>query len=387
MLLQKTIKAKVYKPTNTKLFLLTKEYEEFQRELRNSPSHLYSATKQQAQRFKKRLGKRLKRNKEYPLILRNDSYRVKIQDTKLVKAWIKIPVCDVWGGIWLPVKVPDYQIPLLELTLKEGKLIKRGDDWFVHIVVQKEIEVGSPDPNRILSIDLGERVVATSVAIVDDQMKHIGFHGREIRGIRRHYAWLRKRLGERKLLKVIKRVGHKEQRKVGDVLHKVSHEVVELADQFSLTIVLGDLEGIRNRSRGRKMNRIVSNMPYYKLTQMITYKAGWRGIPVVKLSEAYTSKTCHLCGERGTRPHQGLFKCQTCELEYNADLNGAINIAKRFREQVLLERGSIDRALNSGESEATRGRIYPQRIPSTSNGGKVNRSIPSSQFFSTNPKI
>ena len=261
MLLQKTIKAKVYKPTNTKLSLLAKEYNNFQRELKGLPSLLYSATKQQAQRLKKRLGKRIKNNREYPLILRNDCYRVELQDTKLVKAWIKVPIHGVWGGTWLPVQVPRNQIPLLELDLREGKVIRRGDDWFIHIVIQKEVEVESPDPNRILAIDLGERVVATSVAIVDGQVRHVDFHGREIRGIRRHYAWLRKRLGERKLLKEIKRIGHKERRKVSDILHKVSYEVVELADQFSLTIVLGDLEGIRDRARGRRMNRIVANMP------------------------------------------------------------------------------------------------------------------------------
>lgn len=349
MLLQKTIKAKVYKPTNTKLSLLAKEYSNFQRELKGLPSLLYSATKQQAQRLKKRLGKRLKNNREYPLILRNDCYRVEVQDTKLVKAWIKIPIHGVWGGIWFPIQLPQHQMPLLDLDLREGKVLKQGDDWFIHIVVQKEVEVESPNPNRVLAIDLGERVVATSVAIVDDQVRHVDFHGRRVRGTRRHYAWLRKRLGERKLLKEIKRIGHKERRKVSDILHKVSYEVVELADQFSLTIVLGDLEGIRDRARGRRMNRIVANMPYYKLTRMITYKANWRGIPVIKLGEAYTSKSCHRCGERGTRPHQGLFKCQNCGLEYNADLNGAINIAERFREQALPDRGLIDHALNSGE--------------------------------------
>lgn len=349
MLLQRTIRAKVYKPTNTKLSLLAGEYSDFQRELKELPSLLYSATKQQAQRLKKRLGKRLKRNREYPLILRNDCYKVEVRETKLVSVWVKVPIHGVWGGVWLPVQVPRNQIPLLELDLREGKVIKRGDDWFIHIVVQKEVEVESPNPNRVLAIDLGERVVATSVAIVDSQVKHVDFQGRGVRGTRRHYAWLRKRLGERKLLKEIKRIGHKERRKVSDILHKVSYEVVELADQFSLTIVLGDLEGIRNRARGRRMNRIVSNMPYHKLTRMITYKANWRGIPVIKLSEAYTSKICHRCGERGTRPHQGLFKCQSCGLEYNADLNGAINIAERFREQALPERGLIDHALNSGE--------------------------------------
>lgn len=97
------------------------------------------------------------------------------------------------------------------------------------------------------------------------------------------------------------------------------------------------------------MNRIVSNMPYYALTQMITYKAHGKGIPVIKVNENGTSKTCHRCGEKGRRPFQGLFICSSCGLEYNADLNGAINIGKRFSEQVLKNGAVFDTALNSGD--------------------------------------
>jgi transposase len=97
------------------------------------------------------------------------------------------------------------------------------------------------------------------------------------------------------------------------------------------------------------MNRIVSNMPYHKLTQMITYKAQWAGVPVVKISERDTSKTCHRCGERGSHPYQGLFKCSNCGLKYNVDLNGAINIARRFSEQCSGNGAAFDTALNSGE--------------------------------------
>jgi len=69
-------------------------------------------------------------------------------------------------------------------------------------------------------------------------------------------------------------------------------------------------------------------MPYYRLTQYIKYKAEWEGIPVLAIPEFNTSKTCHRCGEKGKRVSQGIFKCPNCGLEYNADLNGAINIAK-----------------------------------------------------------
>lgn len=97
------------------------------------------------------------------------------------------------------------------------------------------------------------------------------------------------------------------------------------------------------------MNRIVANMPYHKLTQMITYKAHWAGVPVAKVSERDTSRTCHRCRDPGSRPYQGLFKCPNCGLEYNADVNGAINIVKRFSEQCLENGAAFDTALNSGE--------------------------------------
>ena len=87
MLVRKTIKAKILEETNkNKLELLEKEYINFQKALKGEKLELYSATKQQAQRFlnklKKQNGGTLKQ-KEYPLILRNDVYNVWITDNKL----------------------------------------------------------------------------------------------------------------------------------------------------------------------------------------------------------------------------------------------------------------------------------------------------------------
>ncbi|MGF3553737.1 MAG: hypothetical protein ACQXXF_00455, partial [Thermoplasmatota archaeon] len=38
--------------------------------------------------------------------------------------------------------------------------------------------------------------------------------------------------------------------------------MVDLAQEHNATIALGELQGIRNHAKGRRMNRIVSNMPY-----------------------------------------------------------------------------------------------------------------------------
>ncbi|MEW6603923.1 MAG: transposase [Thermoproteota archaeon] len=63
--------------------------------------------------------------------------------------------------------------------------------------------------------------------------------------------------------------------------------------------------------------------------QYIRYKAALAGIKVIEVSEAWTSQTCHRCGERGQRKTQGLFACPHCNIEDNADRNAAFNIAKR----------------------------------------------------------
>ncbi|MCS4541662.1 MAG: transposase, partial [Euryarchaeota archaeon] len=58
------------------------------------------------------------------------------------------------------------------------------------------------------------------------------------------------------------------------------------------------------------------------------------------------SITCHKCGAKGVRIKR-LFKC-SCGLEYNADLNGAINIANRFLDYMFGNRAVCEPAHNQG---------------------------------------
>lgn len=348
MKLQKTVKARIFGLTKTKETMLREEFDNFQAVMNGADVPLYSATKQQAQRLLQKM-KRKPKQKQYPLILRRDVFNIKETDNKLSRFWVKIPVHHVRGGVKVPISLPRNHEKLLSLSVREGKLIRKGNTWSLHLTVMKEVQVHSGLPSTVLAVDLGERYIATSVVIVKGEIKNPRFYGKQVRGIRRHYSWLRKRLGERKLLSVIKRIGSIEKRKVNAILHKISRDIVDEAKEHDAHIVIGELKGIRRSAKGRRMNRIVSNMPYYKLTQMIIYKAEWEGIQVVKVSERYTSKTCHRCGNRGKRPVQGLFVCPHCGLEYNADLNGAVNIAKRFSEQVLENGAVLDTAHNSGE--------------------------------------
>jgi putative transposase len=266
------------------------------------------------------------KRKEYPLSLRNDLINIK----RAKAFWfLKIPVRDVRGGINVPVK-PHRDFPSGKLC--ESKIVKKGSSY----VAMLTFEFSQPPMRRcfsVLSVDLGERFAASAVLMQNGTVVKAKFYGGEIRGVRRHYAWLRRRLQERGLTQVVKGVGKKERRIVNAVLHRVSKGIVSLADSANSYIVLGNLTGIRERAKGRGFNRIVSNLPFFRLTKMIEYKAMLKGIPVITTSEAYTSKICHICGCEGDRRTQGLFVCTHCG-EYNADLNGAINIAKKFERSL-----------------------------------------------------
>ncbi len=147
-------------------------------------------------------------------------------------------------------------------------MFKKKNNWFINIRVQKEVE-----PNNTYSssfaVDLGEKIIATTV--LSSEQKPV-FYGREVRGIRKKYAYIRKQLGKKKLLKEIKRIGQKEQRKITDCLHKISNIIVNLALTNNSAIVVGELKAIRKSAKDRRFNRIVSNMPYYELTQMLNIR-------------------------------------------------------------------------------------------------------------------
>ncbi|MCK5415043.1 MAG: hypothetical protein KAJ35_06660, partial [Thermoplasmata archaeon] len=81
---------------------------------------------------------------------------------------------------------------LAECEVCDSQLIKCGKGYYLHIVVSHDVPPPTiPSHAPVLAVDIGERVIATSVTLVDGTISSPGFHGREVRSIRRHYAWLR----------------------------------------------------------------------------------------------------------------------------------------------------------------------------------------------------
>jgi IS605 OrfB family transposase len=329
MLAVRCVRAEIFGLTKIKARRLSDLYAAWQtmtqtrstyRELRNRFPYLDS-------RYARAASYNLPSSRE-PLHLPKDVFRIVDVDGKFAHFFLRIPT-EAREYLWLPLRMNRH----MEVIVQGGdygdsKLVRHGDRFFLHLTVKRQVKAMAP--SSLLGVDLGERNLATAVLWQGSRVNLLRwFYGREARGIRRHYAWLRRRLGERKLLKEVKRIGDKEERAINYLCHKTSREIVNTARKHDSAIILGDLKGIRTRAKGRRMNRIVSNMPYFKLSQYITYKAAWEGIPIIYADEAYTSRTCPRCGSEGRRPTQGLFLCPACRFEANADYVGARNLTER----------------------------------------------------------
>ena len=84
-------------------------------------------------------------------------------------------------------------------------------------------------------------------------------------------------------------------------MHKLSKQIVQLTKENNAVIVIGELSGIRERSKskGKRFRARIARMPSYRLAQFIEYKAHWAGILVYGIDEAWSSKICHACGSIG----------------------------------------------------------------------------------------
>lgn len=362
MKVKRVIKAKIVRLTNIKKRLLDQEYLNLQKYLQGDFNvKLYSANRQQAQRFYEKIRK----GKEYPLSIRKDLLKIEKRDTKIAQYWARIPVAERRGGLWLPIKPHCDMLPEYEIC--ESKLLRRNNDYFLHITVEREIEVRQPtDEDRIgvISIDIGERNPIAKTTIVNGRTES-ELLGKQIRSIHAHYNHIRKSIGRKKIrggLRKIKAIGNREHRKTNDLIHKITRQLVDVAKLLRIKgyqpiIVIGDLNKVRKRRmkgqvRCRKNNRKINQMPSYRIKNYLTYKANWEGIPVERIDESWTSQTCHRCGNMGKRVKR-LFRCKTCGLEYNADLNGSSNIGIRFLDQWLRNRALSEQAQNQGIETAT----------------------------------
>jgi IS605 OrfB family transposase len=261
------------------------------------------------------------------------AFKLVKRDTVLTPYWLYLKLDG--EGAWYPVQFGERQRGMIddalsedgEWSLQQVELVKKDGEWYAYFILEKPFR--NYEAQTPIGVDLGERNLATVVALANKPSKGTFFKGSKIKEVRHKYFNIKDRLQERRRLDVVKRLRGKEKNIVNHELHVISKKIVEYAKQFpSPVIVMEKLTGIRkNFKKGKKLNRRFHSLPFNKLQKMIEYKAKLQGIEVIYVNPKNTSKTCHRCGHV-TRVEGREYRCPKCGLVYNRDLNASINIAR-----------------------------------------------------------
>ena len=289
----------------------------------------------------------------------------------------RIPTCRKKGGLYL-VPFTRQSIAFNTKNVPGGYLRLSGTSVLIK-TKQKEIQAARLVPQdrnhinveilynaaypevrsngRIASIDLGLNNLAT---IVYPNSRTEIINGRPLKSVNQYYN---KKLAEtrsknskreyqtRKEVSLIS----KRRNKVNDYLHKASRYIVnQLVSNEVTELVIGYNAGWKQDTRmGKKGNQRFHFIPFYKFISMLIYKCGLAGIAVTTKEESYTSKCSFLDNEdvckhmkyKGKRVKRGLFRASDGRL-INADVNGALNILKKYVEKVVRNKEEILNSLD-----------------------------------------
>jgi len=96
-------------------------------------------------------------------------------------------------------------------------------------------------------------------------------------------------------------------------------------------LVIEDLKNVKYKNKFSKiMNNKIQRWTYPKVINKLERLCEENGILLTKVNPSYTSQICSGCGTLDKSSRQGeLYKCNSCNLEIDADLNASINILHR----------------------------------------------------------
>ncbi|MER7788158.1 transposase [Streptomyces sp. NPDC097640] len=211
----------------------------------------------------------------------------------------------------------------------ESDLVRRGGKWF--LIATCDL----PDPKVYEPVDwIGVDRGIVNLATTSDGTN---YQGRRLSRYRRWQARKRAELQARRTRSTTRRLArraHKERRHATCVNHRISKEIVSVAQRTGRGIAVEALGGIRERVRLRRDQRgTLSSWPFHQLGQHLAYKARRAGVPFLEVDAAYTSQRCPRCGhtERANRSDRDHFRCRRCGLAGPADVVAGVNVRDRAR--------------------------------------------------------
>ena len=201
-----------------------------------------------------------------------------------------------------------------------------------------------PGPVDVMGVDVGVRcLMARSDGAAVENPRSL--KGAERRLAREQRRLSRKRKGSANRAKQKRRVATAHERVVDrrkDALHKATTDAVR--ESQAIAVEKLDVRGmLANAGENRRVPRRVERRVHAAMTdaamgemlRQLSYKAGWYGRGFVEVDPALTSETCSDCGAVREMPLTvRVYRCGSCGLSLDRDVNAARNIARIGRKRL-----------------------------------------------------
>ena len=239
-------------------------------------------------------------------------------------------------GIEIPTKIEKEKI--------QGARIVPKENHFVIEILYKKVKkpLISGAIQKVAFIDPGLNNLMT---VTSNVFAPLLYSGKNLKSMNRlankKIAQVKSSLSKRGLYSspLLVSIYNKRSRRITDALHKLSSHLVNQFVSYKIdTVVFGHNLGQKQDIKlGSVTNQNFVQLPFYQLISLLKYKCELQGIRFITTEESYTSKCSFLDLEPvskqkeylGRRIKRGLF--QTKEgLQINADVNGSLNIGRKY---------------------------------------------------------
>lgn len=245
-----------------------------------------------------------------------------------------------------------------------ARIVPKRDHYVIEILYDEVKVQEKEEYNRVAFIDPGMNNLMT---VTSNVFNPIIYNGRKIKSINqlankniakrqeriaKMNLKVKKTLGEREIQRLnvdrskgMKAIWTKRELRIKDNFHKITRHLVDYLVENNIdTVIFGYNKGQKQKiNLGKKTNQNFVNIPFATLRHMLKYKCALVGIKYIEQEEAYTSKCSFVDREaikkkeeyQGSRIQRGLYKTSTGK-EINADVNGSLNIGRKYLEKQKL---------------------------------------------------
>lgn len=241
-------------------------------------------------------------------------------------------------------------------VFKSCQLVKR-DKWILQVCIKKEFVC--KEEGNIMGIDINAGCFALTIMNKDKKILRQLYLGQDILHKRRKINLRKDKLKSiynktfsNRSFKGLNNIKRFEYNFVRTRLFQINNQIIKLANQFNVShIIIEDLKNLKvgrklGNSKGRKVNKIINKIPYFKFRNALNIIAVQQQINVIAIDPYHTSQLCSRC--RALNKIKGgnyrLFKCKSCGLEINRDRNASKNICN-----FLLERETNSAKISSSQ--------------------------------------